>query len=54
MINLYEIEIEFLKVLFFGFFIGWNFRKYFFRNGRVRWVLIKNTKYPFMNKKYKI
>lgn len=54
MIQLYEIEIEFLKVFFLGVFIGWNFKKYFSINERVKWVTIKNVRFPFMNQKHKI
>jgi hypothetical protein len=55
MIQLYEIEIEFIKVFCLGIFLGWQFRKYIGRNDKlIKWVTIKNIKYPFMNKKHKI
>jgi hypothetical protein len=53
MISLYESEIEFFKVFFLGIFFGWNLRKYFWTNERVKWVTIKNIRFPFMNKKHK-
>jgi hypothetical protein len=53
MIELYETEIEFIKVFLLGIFLGWNFRKYFWTNRKVKWVSIKNVKYPFMNKTHK-
>jgi hypothetical protein len=53
-IELYEIEIEFIKVFILGGFLGWYFRKYFWVNQKVKWVSIKNIKYPIMNKNHKI
>ena len=53
MISLYESEIEFLKVFMLGLFFGWNFRKYFWVNERVKWETIKNVRFPFMNQKHK-
>jgi hypothetical protein len=51
MISLYEIEIEFIKVLLLGFFCGWHLRKFVYgREKKLQTVLIKNIKYSFMNK----
>ncbi len=51
MISLYEIELEFIKVVFLGFFFGWHFRKFLYgREKKLQTVLIKNIKYSFMNK----
>jgi hypothetical protein len=54
MIELYQIELEFLKVFAIGAFIGWKIRKVLRPNKRPNWTHIKNIKYPELNKKGKI
>lgn len=51
MISMYEIELEFIKIMCLGFFFGWHLRKFIYgREKKLQTVFIKNLKYSFMNK----
>lgn len=53
MIEIREIEIEFLKVFLLGVFLGWNFCKYLRPVRSKGWMTIKNIRFDFMNEKHK-
>lgn len=53
MIELYQIEVEFLKVFMLGIFLGWNFRKYLVYPKVKKWSVVKNIRFRFMNEVHK-
>lgn len=56
MIQLFDVEIEFIKVFALGFFMGWIVRKYLYGSQErfVPWTSIKNVRFPFMNIRHKL